>query len=81
MPTVNLRQARKHLHQWVTAAERGATVIITHHGRPVARLVPIEADTWSPALLQYLDGEPPPGEDLVIDRSDLLAMPEEGLFG
>ena len=66
MPTVNLRQARKHLRHWVTTAQAGETIVITRHGKPVAKLVSTEAEnqsTWNAALLRHLDegpGEGPP---------------------
>ena len=82
MPTVNLRQARKHLRHWVTAAQACET-IITRHGKPVAKLVSTEAEsqsTWSAALLRHLDEGPSEGPPFEIDRSDLLPFPEHGIF-
>lgn len=38
---VNLADARTHLSELVSKAERGVETIITRRGRPVARLVPI----------------------------------------
>ncbi len=40
---VNLRDARNHLARLVDAVHLGASVVITKHGRPWVRLVPLAA--------------------------------------
>lgn len=40
MRTVQASEAKTHLLQLLDDVERGATLIITRHGRPIARLVP-----------------------------------------
>ncbi len=49
MYTVNMLQAKSSLSRLVEAIEQGkeAEVIIARHGRPVAKLVPIETITSS----------------------------------
>jgi prevent-host-death family protein len=42
MATVNAYEAKTHLPRLIRAAERGETVIITRHGKPVAQLGPVE---------------------------------------
>jgi prevent-host-death family protein len=42
MVTVNLAQAKANLSELIDKVEGGEGVIITRHGRPVARLSPIE---------------------------------------
>jgi prevent-host-death family protein len=42
MTTVSAYEAKTHLPRLIRQVERGETVIITRHGRPVARLAPIE---------------------------------------
>ena len=39
----SLGDAKAHFAECVRAAERGRTTILTRHGRPVARLVPLDA--------------------------------------
>lgn len=46
MDTVSIVEAKAQFSQLVDRATRGASVIILRHGKPVARLVPIE----TPAL-------------------------------
>jgi len=39
---VSLREARNHLARLVDAVHQGASVVLTKHGRPWVRLVPLE---------------------------------------
>ena len=41
MVEVGAFQAKTHLSHLLDQVERGETVVITRHGRPVARLVPV----------------------------------------
>ncbi len=41
MNTVNIRDARQHLSELVSAAEHGEGVTITRNGKEVAQLVPV----------------------------------------
>jgi prevent-host-death family protein len=41
MTTVSAYEAKTHLPRLLRAAERGETVIITRHGKPVAQLGPL----------------------------------------
>ncbi|WP_425845707.1 type II toxin-antitoxin system Phd/YefM family antitoxin [Agrococcus sp. TSP3-2-1] len=41
MTTIGAYEAKTHLPRLLAEVERGATVTITRHGRPVARLVPV----------------------------------------
>ena len=43
MREIQASEAKTHLPQLLDEVERGETILITRHGRPVARLVP-EAD-------------------------------------
>jgi prevent-host-death family protein len=42
MSTVSAYEAKTHLPRLIKAVEGGETIVITRHGKPVARLVPIE---------------------------------------
>lgn len=42
MVTVNLAQAKARLSELIDEVEKGEGVVITRHGKPVARLSPIE---------------------------------------
>ena len=42
MDSVSIREVRRRLSEIVDAAERGESVVITRHGRDVARVVPAE---------------------------------------
>jgi prevent-host-death family protein len=43
MKEVQASEAKTHLPSLLDAVERGETIVITRHGRPIARIVP-EAD-------------------------------------
>ena len=40
MHTMNLAQAKAHLSELLNTVEAGEEVVITRHGRPIARVVP-----------------------------------------
>jgi prevent-host-death family protein len=44
MKHVGSYEAKTHLPKLLDSVEAGETVVITRHGRPAARLVPIQAD-------------------------------------
>jgi prevent-host-death family protein len=43
MTTVSSYEAKTHLPRLIRAVERGETVVITRHGKPVAQLGPVES--------------------------------------
>ena len=43
MRTVGAFEAKTHLSQLLERAEKGEEIVITRHGKPVAKLVPISA--------------------------------------
>jgi prevent-host-death family protein len=47
--TVGAYEAKTHLPRLLEEVERGGTVIITKHGRAVARLVPVDRRSSNPA--------------------------------
>lgn len=47
MREVGAFEAKTHLSELIAAVEAGETVMITRRGRPVARLVPVEAQSTS----------------------------------
>ena len=44
MGEVNIREARRRLTALVDAAQHGESTLITRHGHPAARIVPVEPD-------------------------------------
>ena len=42
---VNVRELRDHLADYLGRVREGETVLVMSHGRPVARLVPVEQKT------------------------------------
>jgi prevent-host-death family protein len=49
MGEVQAANAKIHLPQILDAVERGQTIVVTRHGRPVARLVPNTGNRAAPA--------------------------------
>ena len=50
MESVGAYEAKTHLPRLLERVSRGESLTITRHGRPVARLVPVEDDDRSRAL-------------------------------
>lgn len=55
MREVQASDAKTHLPQLLDDVERGETVVITRHGRPIARLVP-EADRRQAEIDEAMEG-------------------------
>ena len=55
MREIQASDAKTHLPQLLDAVERGESVTITRHGRPVARLVPVAGEDRS-RVMNALDG-------------------------
>jgi prevent-host-death family protein len=51
---VNIATAKAHLSELVVKAEQGETIEIERHGKPVARLVPVE-QSLEPIDFEWLD--------------------------
>ncbi len=54
MREIQASEAKTHLPQLLDEVERGETILITRHGRPVARLVP-EVDRRQVEISQAVD--------------------------
>ena len=82
MNTVGAYEAKTHLPRLLDRVQRGESLTITRHGRPVARLVPVEADDRKQAAeaaqrLHELRAElHAQGKTLPI--AELIAMTHEG---
>ncbi len=61
MPGIGLRQAKAQLSELIERVERGETVTLTRHGRPVARVVPVTERR--PGLLKGRIGMAPDFDD------------------
>ena len=56
MSTVNIHEAKTHLSRLLEQVAKGETVIIAKAGKPVARLVPLEAPSGA-ARLGFMAGQ------------------------
>jgi prevent-host-death family protein len=41
---ITLREANQHLSKYIRTVEKGAELVITRRGKPVARIVPVPAE-------------------------------------
>jgi prevent-host-death family protein len=53
--TVGAYEAKTHLSALLAQVERGETVTITRHGRPIARLIPIDIHRPAEQIFVELD--------------------------
>ena len=44
MTNIAIAEAKNHLSELISRVEAGEEIAVTRHGKPVARLVPVEAD-------------------------------------
>jgi prevent-host-death family protein len=56
MRTVNIHEAKTHLSRLVEAAARGEPFIIAKAGKPLVKVVPLEAPGRRPSRLGGLEG-------------------------
>ncbi len=56
MPTVNIHEAKTHLSRLIDQVAGGETVIIAKAGKPVVKLVPIDAPA-KPKKFDFLTGQ------------------------
>lgn len=78
MHTVNIHEAKTHLSRIVDRVARGESVVIAKAGRPMVKMVPLDAPEASPPKrLGFLAGQLK-----VPDDFDTMGSAEiEGLFG
>lgn len=70
MRRITVTELRKKCFAVLCAVEKGESVVITRHGRIVARLVPATGRDWRDAM--------PPGPRLLVPADEAFApMPEE----
>lgn len=74
MEEVNVYDAKTHLSRLINRAEAGEEIVITRHGRPVARLIPI-VKQGQPRKLGSLRGKVRMSDD--FDQP----LPEEVMAG
>lgn len=79
MREIQASEAKTHLPQILDEVERGETVVITRHGRPIARLVP-ESDRRQAEIEEAVDGILAVRERLKgkITLEDVLSSIHEG---
>ena len=83
MDTIGVRELRQHASRYLARVANGESLEVTDRGRPVARLIPIDADPWQRLLTRgavtppELDGDivdEPPADYGVDASARLVAM-------
>ena len=78
MREIQASEAKAHLPQLLDDVERGETLIITRHGRPIARLVP-ERDRRQEEVDQAIAGISGRRRSAVsVTTEDILSARDEG---
>ncbi len=80
MITVGAFEAKTHLSSLLDRVERGEEVVITRHGKPVARLVPQDQQHETHQALERLDAvrERLRREGISFTLDDILSARDEG---
>lgn len=80
MESFGLFEAKTHLSELIARAERGEEVVITRHHKPVAKLVPVDAERGGASVqrrasaLQALQAFEP----IAVDGASLRELIEAG---
>lgn len=82
MDQIGVRELRQNASKYLERVERGESIEVTVHGKPVAVLRPVEEDPWkamiaagevTPAELGWDDLPPPlPAPEGLMSASDML---------
>jgi prevent-host-death family protein len=75
---VGVRELKAHLSAHLARVKSGQTIVVTERGRPVAKLVPVQASPLPPHVLRMLEtgeatwsGEPlPPFDPIPLKPGD-----------
>ncbi len=77
MQVLSLSEFRAHASEMLDLVEKGETVRILRHGKPVAELVPVRSDeAEAPSYLQpfepirYAKAPSKPGSQMIIDERE-----------
>jgi prevent-host-death family protein len=76
----SLADAKAHFAECVRAAERGQVTVLTRHGRPVARLMPIESGEVREPQSEYEAHPVTLAEGLEVRKQALLRLLEREIW-
>jgi prevent-host-death family protein len=78
MKTVQASAAKTHLLDLLDDVERGETVVITRHGKPIARLVPDDSERQREIDQAIADINVIRGRNKPVTVKEILAWRDEG---
>jgi prevent-host-death family protein len=79
MSTVGSYEAKIHLPRLLERVERGETITITRHGKPIARLIPVAPSARRPEIADVIESmrifqeQEAPGLGDALSIRDLIA--------
>ncbi len=76
---VSVRELRGQLADHLRRLQRGASVLVTSNGEPVARIVPVERAAGTPRPFGFMRGRIRMAPDFRETPADVLASIEAGL--
>ncbi len=71
---IPIRELRGHLAEHLTRVRAGASLVITSHGEPVARLVPYVPDQTAPRRFGFMAGQFTVPDDFDAPLPEIEAM-------
>jgi prevent-host-death family protein len=71
---VGIRELRQQASPILKRVARGETVVVTEHGHPIARIVPLQG---GPLEQLTAEGRATPGQGDLLDVLEELALPRE----
>jgi prevent-host-death family protein len=77
--SVNVRELREHLADYLGRVRAGETLVVISHGQPVARLVPVEPKTPRARLYGTMKDQIWIAPDFDDDDPDTIAAADAGL--
>jgi len=66
MQTIGVRELRQHASRWLARVRAGESFVVTDRGRPIARLVPLDAPGGLDGLIATGDATPADGDLLEV---------------
>jgi prevent-host-death family protein len=65
MQRIGVRELRQHASRYLALVARGGQIEVTDRGRPVARLVPIQATPWDDLVISQRVAAPTDPNDIL----------------
>ena len=74
MKTVNIHEAKTHLSRLIDAASKGEPFVIAKAGKPLVKVVPLEASAPAKSRFNFLPGLKVPDDFDTMCQEEIIAM-------